>query len=365
MTELGPSSDATLRRCPKCDSLIPLKAVVCPVCKSDIKAKTAGQEAREHAVDLAKFIRDWIGFPAATIAAIAALTGPAWNNVLAWLDMDHAKLDIKFVKADFMNFGLDDRGITEQADEVFVTLPYTRFILSNIGIVPATVRSDFTCVRGNETGDFYFIDLNTNKRLPATFIINPNESMQVDAVRDSDRPHDNSQHEGKLCTLEYSDKHGNRTYPTAMDDASLFPLDMGSIEDRRIALRAQFCPNMVKGMRLVSDAADCVDGSHVFAIEPIYLWEKALQRAVAQSVEFHQFTQTENRAPGLILTGCDQPNCAQATAQMMQALHSFTPKLTVWLCPGEYQTPRAPDKVVLDRDCKNYNFPTSEQESKQ
>ncbi|MFF0923642.1 hypothetical protein ACFYE9_31695 [Rhizobium leguminosarum] len=58
--------------------------------------------------DYARFVRDWIGFPAAVITAITALFVPAKNNALALLGRDEPTLSSYYLYVDSLNLGLDD-----------------------------------------------------------------------------------------------------------------------------------------------------------------------------------------------------------------------------------------------------------------
>ncbi|BCH19670.1 hypothetical protein [Mesorhizobium sp. L-2-11] len=357
-----PVADARPEKsCPRCQSTIAKAAVVCPVCQSDI-----AEQKQNGFVTFARFLKDWIGFPTAVVAAVA-LIGPATNAVLAYRGKDGATLTLKYVGQNIVNIGLDDTPVTEQPNEVFAYIPYVRQVLVNSGLSPATIQTAFTCYRsengvGQFVGNFYFIDLRMQKRLADDPKLGPGESVLVDIVVRDISPIDTTVMTfpaSDTCTLPYTDKYGTHTFsfPAALESGtpSLFSLD--APEDRRVALREKFCPNMVRGLHLGSESVDCVDDSHVFAIEPVYLWQDGLQRVLRQSGGFHQITQGgATRAPGLVLTGCSAPNCSQQEQEMRQALRSFTPAVAVWLCPPEVDGPNAPATIDFKKDCPPVEF---------
>ncbi|RWM06668.1 MAG: hypothetical protein EOR72_31350 [Mesorhizobium sp.] len=351
------------RRCPKCQSVVPAKAVVCPVCHCDIEEKTPEQKKRESLVEFARFAKDWIGFPAAIVTAIAALIIPAKNNALALFHQDGARLTMDLVRPDVLNVGMDDTPVAEQPNEISVHIPFLRYTLINNGVSPASIRPELTCstVENSDevTGNFYFLDLRTSKKVLDDIKLSPGESVFVNVtLRDSGRKVDGygSTKESDTCELRYSDKYGSQTLVVRRKDGDLNPMSIGGADDSRTALRERYCPNMTRGLRFAHDPIDCLDEAHLFAIEPVYLWENALQRALTQVSEFRQLTQS-GRTPGLILTGCQEDNCAQKTQEMLSALHLFTPSLTVWLCPPEKPEISSEKKIDFNRDCKSYDFP--------
>ncbi|TPN29157.1 hypothetical protein [Mesorhizobium sp. B1-1-6] len=358
------------KHCPKCGTLIPAAAVVCPVCQSDI-----ADRKQNRLVAIAKFTRDWIGFPVAVVTAITALIGPARNAVLASFGRDGPTLSLKYVENNIANDGLLDTPIFEQPNEIFRYIPYMRYVLINNGPTSATVETTFSCFHAREhengfiVGNFYFADLRTQKRIAADPKLGPGESILVDVVVGDISPVESPEPGPKdpVCQLPFTDKYGARTFtfaPVVESDApSLFGL--GGAEDRRVALRKKYCLNMTQGLRLGAEPVDCIDDTHVIAIEPIYLWESALQRALKQSSDFHQLTQgAAARTPGLVLTGCpDNPDksCEDKPQEMMQALRTFTPPLTVWQCPPEERGDDGPKTVDFKKVCRRTDFPLAAQ----
>lgn len=324
--------------------------------------------------DYAKFVRDWIGFPAAVITAITALFVPAKNNALALLRLDAPTLSLDYQYVDYLNLGLDDTAIALQANEVFVSVPVYHYTLTNAGPTAATVRPQMTCSTDKLNGHFNLIDIATTKRQLSDFKLLPAESVFVNIVlSESGTTKDGYPPAEKpfTCEMAYADKYGFKKLVMPFDDGqpkkempkkalSINPLLLGGVDDRRIGLRELYCPDMVRGLDLGSGPIDCLSDKQILAIEPIYLWEGALQRVLRQASDFRQATAgTAPRTPGLILTGFDNPDWATKTEEMLGTLHSFTPALSVWLCPdkppGQDQKP--PAKVVLDVICKEHTFP--------
>lgn len=242
-----------------------------------------------------------------------------------------------------------------------------RNVLINNGLSPATIQTAFTCYRnengaGQVFGNFYFVDLRMQKRLADDPKLGPGESVLVDIVVRDISSVDTSGMTFPLsdtCQLPYTDKYGTHafSFPAVLDSGTPSLFDLAAPEDRRVALRAKFCPNMVRGLHLGSESVDCVDDAHVFAIEPVYLWQDGLQRVLRQSGGFHQITQGgATRAPGLVLTGCTADNCAKKEQEMRQALRSFTPAVAVWLCPPEVDGPNAPKTIDFRKDCPPVEF---------
>lgn len=360
-----PSSGRLLKHCKKCQSVIPAGAIVCPVCQSGISDKP-----ERSLVDVARFARDWIGFPAAVIAAITALFVPAKNNVLALLHWDRPQLSLDYLGVDGLNVGLDDTALAQQGNEVFISIPVVHYALTNSGPTAATVQPKMTCfaIEGSEpiAGNFYFIDTATTKRISDNFKLSAGESVFINlAMRDSGTVGQGYAPTKALntCELSYVDKYGFQTLVIDLDDGragradkkkSIDPIALGGRTDRRIGLRQQYCPDMAQGLELGGDPVDCLSDTQLFAIEPVYLWDNALQRVLRQTDEFRRMTAAE-RTPALILTSCDQNNCAPD--EMLRALHKFTPKLTVWLCPAESPNHKSDERIVLTRDCTQHDFP--------
>ncbi|MGX5805811.1 hypothetical protein ACWGS9_32010 [Bradyrhizobium sp. Arg314] len=326
--------------------------------------------------DYARFVRDWIGFPAAVITAITALYVPAKNNVLAALGRDAPSLSLDYLYIDSLNLGLDDAAIAQQANEVFVTVPVYHYTLTNAGPTAATVRPQLTCSTDTLTGHFNLIDTTTTRRQLNDFKLSANESAFVNIVlAESGTPEQGYRPTAKpfTCEMAYADKYGFQKLVIPFDDGqpkktkseknlSINPLSFGGVDDRRIGLRELYCPDMVRGLDLGTGPIDCLSDKQLLAIDPVYLWEGALQRVLRQANDFRQATAgTAPRTPGLILTKCEGPDCATKTDEMLRTLHSSTPALTVWMCPekppGQDQTP--PAKVVLHDVCEEHSFPVT------
>ncbi|MER9353629.1 hypothetical protein NKI61_10040 [Mesorhizobium sp. M0514] len=355
MPELHQSTQE--KHCPKCQSTIPDKAVVCPICRSDIGRKA--ETTRDRFINAAKFVKDWIGFPAAVIAA-AALIVPIQGNILKLLRQDGAVLKLEFLRPDFINIGLDDTPASSQVDEVFKHIPFLRFTLTNKGLSSVTARQDFACSIIGEnseitTGHFYLIDINTHKRIlddvkldagGSTFINVALRDMgpQVDGYGATNGPN--------TCDIDYSDKYGSNTLVVDDGDVLSSLMSLERADDSRIESRAKYCPDMVKGITLGGEPIDCVDQDHLLAIEPVYFWDRALERALRQSSEFQKTAPAAAiRTPGLVLVDCAQRNCAEKKSEMMHALNHFTPSVAVWVC--------APSKTDLknEKECAKTEFP--------
>ena len=325
--------------------------------------------------DYARFVRDWIGFPAAVITAITALYVPAKNNVLAALNWDAPTLSLDYLYVDSLNLGLDDAAIAQQANEVFVTVPVYHYTLKNTGPTAATVRPQLTCSTDTLTGHFNLIDTTTTKRQLNDLKLSANESAFVNIVlAESGTAEEGYRPTQKpfTCEMAYVDKYGFQKLVMPFDDGkprskdsdetlSINPLNFGGVDDRRIGLRELYCPDMVRGIDLGNGPIDCVSDKQILAIDIVTHWEDALQRVLRQASDFRQVAAgATQRTPGLVLTNCEGQDCASRTDEMWRALHSFTPALTVWLCPdkppGQDQKP--PLKVVLHDVCEERSFPT-------
>ncbi|OWK19192.1 hypothetical protein AJ88_43740 [Mesorhizobium amorphae CCBAU 01583] len=102
-------------------------------------------------------------------------------------------------------------------------------------------------------------------------------------------------------------------------------MEIGGVDDTRMARRDMYCAGMAKGSSLGGEPIDCLNDRNLIAIEPIYLWERALERALKQSGGFRQFTQgTATCIPGLILQDCSEGNCEQKVQEMTNALRHLT-----------------------------------------
>ncbi|MDX8437747.1 hypothetical protein RFN25_30555 [Mesorhizobium abyssinicae] len=353
-----PDSAGT-KSCPKCGSTIPQLAVVCPVCRSDIGEKTAGEIRRDRLLKVAAFLKDWISFPAAAFTAIAAFILAAETNVLQILRLDTASVTMQFLRQDLINVGADDTSASRQGDEIFVHVPFLRSVLVNEGASVATVRPEFMCSQMDSnsktiTGHFYFIDIQTQKKVLDDIEVDPKKPSFVNvALRDMGSKDDGygATKEPNTCMLNYSDKYGAKIATIAYTAGDTSPMEIGGVDDTRVARRDMYCAGMAKGLSLGGEPIDCLSDRNLIAIEPVYLWEHALERALKQSGEFRQFTQgTATRIPGLILQDCAEGSCEQNVQEMTNALRHFTPNVTVWLCP--------PAKTELSK-CTKTEFPVA------
>lgn len=333
----------SLVKCPKCCSGIPSGATVCPVCRSDIHVSTPREKTRERIASGARFLKDWIGFPAAVIAAIAALARPAVLNILWLLGQDGASLEFKLLRPDYINVGLDDVPIATQGERVDIAIPFYRAALINNGASSATVRSRFKCSTGSgdgETGgNFYFFDLSTQRRIMNDIEVAAGGTAFVNiALADAGSPADGypKTRIPEICEFEYSDKYGVRPPFEAPHDVKQSPLmGLGRAEDRRVSARETRCKDIAKGISLGTESIDCVNATHLFAIEPVYLWERALSRSLRQVAEFQRVNVGVQLTPGLILDNCGSEGCVLAAQQLAAALRDFKPAVSVWLCENE------------------------------
>jgi hypothetical protein len=347
-----------LTTCPKCCSEIRTGASVCPVCRSNIHVKTQREKTRERISTTARFLKDWVGFPAAVVAALAALARPAVLNILWLLGQDGASLEFKLLRPDYINVGLDDVPIATQGERVDIAIPFYRAALINNGASPAAVRSQFRCSTGSgseETGgNFYFFDLSTQRKIMNDIEVAAGGTAFVNvALSAAGSPRDGypkTKHP-ESCEFEYSDKYGVRPPFEARHDVKRSPLmALGRAEDRRVSAREVRCKNMAQGISLGTEPIDCVSMTHLFAIEPVHLWERALSRALRQVAEFQRVSSGVQLSLGLILNNCDNELCVLAHQQLATSLQNFKPAVSVWICENEAEE--------LDR-CAKTQYPSA------
>ncbi|ESZ15230.1 hypothetical protein X737_22120 [Mesorhizobium sp. L48C026A00] len=351
-------ADSTKKECPKCRLPIPRLAVVCPVCRSEIKEKPSRQKKWDRTVSVAKFVKDWIGFPAAAIAAIAALYAPARENILSLLGRDGANLRFEALRPDAISLGQDDTPVSAQKDKIDINISFLRAAFVNDGASTASVMPEFMCSVPDDnqrafTSRYQLIDINSQKRLLEDVEVPTTGPVFVNVVlKESGLAEDGYGSTATLgtCEFRFSDKYGSKLLTLHLDKSGILQTDHSSgavttsdiatsileldgAEDNRVAPRNRFCAGMLRGIRMDSEPIDCITGTHVIAIEPVYLWERGLQRALRQVAEFRRLApDAAARSPGLILTDCTEENCVISKTEMELALASFSPSVTVWMC---------------------------------
>ncbi len=327
--------------CPKCKSEIPAGAEVCPICRSDIRVKTPEEISSEKFWGGLRFAKDWIGFPAAALTAMLAFIGPAKDGFLALIHADGGSLTFVGERLDYINVGTEKLFWSEKYDKVVLNAQFLQGAIDNKGLSQITVRPEMECSRsisGKVLNSKYgFTEITTVNALKDDFIIAPGETKYVNVVLiEAGSPNEGYTTLLKPgnCGVPYFDKYGSKIGMFAIDEKKPMPTFLDRASDSRIAEREQFCQGMIMGMPLGRDPIDCVNDTHLIAIEPVYLWERAVHRVIAQSDEFRKATNGIGRAPGIILRTCAEPNCTEAVNTVKQVMSKFTPAVTVWICPG-------------------------------
>ncbi|WP_421724940.1 hypothetical protein [Bauldia sp.] len=272
----------------------------------------------------------------------AALIVPAVENVRSLLRLDGAAMTFEVMRPGTINVGSDDTPASQQVDVISQHVHFLVSALVNRGLSPAAVQPDFKCSATDRfsgatvTGIFHFIDINSQKKILEDITVNAGETVFVNTILDSFGTKEfgyESTERNETCELIYSDKYGSKWIVSDISSYDYFPLASPGVTDSRVEVREKYCVDMIRGIKLGDEPIDCISDSHILAIEPIYLWERAFGRAIRQADEFTRSTQ-ENavRTPGLVLVDCDDANCAQEYEEMRSALKGFVPRITVWLC---------------------------------
>lgn len=346
--------------CPACGLSIPEQATRCPECHSDIAFESAGVRRRKSFTRVAEAIRDWIGFPAAVIAAVLAFYTPAATTVSRWLGQDGAVLAATLFNTDVINVGHDDTPALQRVDKITQYESILRGSLINDGYSAASVGSNFICTGPlNEDGTrtiftFDFFDPQSQtKQFPS---VEARSSIQFFARLDHAMPYTEQEFttaRPMSCQFGYFDKYGGvSALIIDMTGDQLRSISSLVNEDQTSEQRSRFCGTAISGFGLGGDiVADCVTGSHVSIIEPSYLWQRALSRALASTATYNrQLSPPTPARPGVILLcNPDASNCDADTEAFRLVAKTLSVPLTAWLCP--------PDSENIG-GCKREDFAT-------
>ncbi|RUW97230.1 hypothetical protein EOA30_28385 [Mesorhizobium sp. M8A.F.Ca.ET.059.01.1.1] len=340
-------------------------------------------------------MRDWVGFPAAIAALLTAFFTPTVAAILSWADQDRAYITAALFNPDTINVGLDDVTASAQVDKVTQYVAIIRVSLSNKGYSRASIPSNFSCLLqiGGKKRSYYFSFYDPASQKKIFPIVEAGETKILFGSLTSRK--DKTQHGASMtadtCEFPYVDKYGQRRpYVYGLtDDARVRALKVA--EDRKqaqsdyeaqrpeeakrtdserskqdimgLALdsdtewqREKYCAGMLKDVRSEDKViADCVSGTHIIAIEPENLWQRAVGRAFQSAAAFQKLTPDQGkRRPGLLLI-CQEyggPKCEsriqKAGDEIGSTLGPLGIPVTVWLCDDA--------KVKTLTDCQRTDF---------
>ncbi|PBB51922.1 MULTISPECIES: zinc ribbon domain-containing protein [Mesorhizobium] len=339
----------SLKPCPVCGRSIPTQAKRCPECHSDIEPQSASDRRRKSIVRVAEAVRDWIGFPAAVISAILAFYTPAETTIRRWLRQDVAQLSATLFNTDVINVGHDDMPAQDRVDKITEYESILRGSLNNAGFSTASLLSNFLCtgsVNEDKTRTIYTFDFfdpqSQTKQFPS---VDAKGSMQFFGRLDHAMPYSDEQFataRPKSCQFGYYDKYGIRPLLVIdIDDDQLREIAGLVHEVKTAEQRDRLCADSIRGFALGGGlVADCLNGTHVSMIEPSYLWQRGVKRALTSAAAYNrQIHSTSPPRPGIILTCDPQASDCDADAVAFRATAgSLGSSLTAWFCPPDAES---------------------------
>ncbi|MCK1291284.1 hypothetical protein [Bradyrhizobium sp. 30] len=307
----------------------------------------------------ARIFRDWLGVPVAAITLVTAFFYPAAGTILGWFGRDRASISAQLFNVDHVNVGLDDQPASSRVDKVAEHEGLLRGQLVNDGFSVASIVSNFSCTGADQPDGrivytFSFYDPQKGTKLfpeiPARSTLSffgrlIDANIYTEATRPVPGP--------KKCTFSYFDKYGF-VQPTIFEinDRQAAMLGMLVVQEESVEWRNKYCEGMITRLPLSGkDVADCVDETHVFAIEPSYRWTAAIGRSLSYAKSFAELARSSQntKTPGLILV-CDPDNtdCNAERRAATGGLDQLKLSARLWLCSAK-------DSAL--KDCEQIDFP--------
>lgn len=187
---------------------------------------------------------------------------------------------------------------------------------------------------------FNFFDTQSQiKQFPA---VEAKASLQFFARLDSAGPYGEKQFPSvhpKSCEIGYFDKYGAQQ-PLILDisDYQNKGLEDMLSTDTLATQRDRLCDRSIRAFGIAEDiVADCVNGTHVSTIEPSYLWQRAVNRALISAAAYsRRIHPASPPRPGVILICNHQASdCDADAAEFRSTVESLGISLTAWLCPSD------------------------------
>jgi hypothetical protein len=319
-------NQATYRLCPECGSQIPHAAKKCPECLSEIESKSGWPKIRGKAGSIAVAFRDLIGIPVAIAAVVTAFFNPAYLQILEWRGEDVPAVSASLYKVWPVNIGIDDVQPPQQVDKVTRYETLARGALTNTGYSMASLDLEFVCTDA-EANAYRFVFVEGQPKVN-TFV--------EDEVSPTRTPN--------TCTLVFYDKYGTQEeIEMKVSKEQLLLMSSFSPTDETPEWIEHYCSHIIRNFELDGVSADCMSNTHILAIEPIYLWHRAVKRAVRFSALYSRMIGSQaTRRPGLILIcNPEYSTCEENVAAMSAFLRDFEPAITAWIC--RHDDPRPMD----------------------